>query len=490
MPEVPTPPDARDRPRIGVDEWVAEAEERKERYRGLAGYVQRGWDSLPPAGRLAALIVPAVVFPFIVSSQGNLFRYGLITLIYALLALGLNITVGFAGLLDLGYIAFFGCGAYFYGIMASGHSGNHFQAEIAIPLAMLGAALFGLLLGLSSRRLLGDYLAIVTLFFGQAFVIFVNNADRIHLPFVGTVDITGGSNGLDNIDPINLFGWKITTTRGYYFFSLAALGLIIVLLHFVNTSRIGRAWRALREDPLAAEVMSMPVNRLKILAFVFGAATAGFTGTIFGAVQTGAFPGDYDVGLLITIYAIVILGGLGSLGGVVIAALVINGVPELLRSTSNARWLFYGAIMLAILVWLRPWYRAAVVLAGTIAFGLATHAIVDTLWPRGTAGHLKWTGLFSREIHSWILLPTQPGRIAGWAYFGLIVVALALTMIKGWWRTLALIPAIYLAAFVWENKMIEQVSGATRLILLGALLVVVMNVRPQGFFGTSRVEIV
>jgi ABC-type branched-subunit amino acid transport system permease subunit len=494
LPEgAPEVPDAVDRPRVGTDEWVAQVEGRREARTGLTGAVARGWERLPAPARLAVLLGPFAVFPFI-TNEGNLYRYGLITLVYALLALGLNIVVGFAGLLDLGYVAFFGFGAYLYGIMASGHSGHHLQAEIAIPIVVVASALVGLLLGLTSWRLLGDYLAIVTLFFLQAFVIFVNNANGgpsdFSYPFVGKVDITGGANGLDRIDPLNFFGFKITTTKGYYFYTLIALALLMTMLFFVNSSRTGRAWRALREDPLAAEVMSTPVNRLKLLAFMFGAATAGFTGTIFGAVQSGAFPGDYDVGLLITIYAIVILGGLGSIGGVVIGALIVNGAPELLRSSANARFLFYGVLVLALLIAMRPWYRAAIVLLGTIAFGFAVHAIVGAVWARGTAGHIQGGGAFGRGLEHWVLLPTHPERIAGWAYFALIVAALVLTVVRGWWRVVALIPTLYLASFVWENKLVEQVSGATRLILLGALLVVIMNVRPSGIFGTARVEVV
>jgi ABC-type branched-subunit amino acid transport system permease subunit len=489
----PERPDAVDRPRVGTDEWVAQVEERREAYGGVLGLVNRFWEQVPPPGRLVLLLGPFAIFPF-VTNEGNLFRYGLITLIYALLALGLNIVVGFAGLLDLGYVAFFGFGAYLYGIMASGHSGHHLQAEIAIPIVVVVTALVGLLLGLTSWRLLGDYLAIVTLFFLQAFVIFVNNANGgpsdFSYPLVGRVDLTGGANGLDQIDPLNFFGFKISTTKGYYFYTLIALALLMTMLFFVNSSRTGRAWRALREDPLAAEAMSTPVNRLKLLAFMFGAATAGFSGTIFGAVQAGAFPGDYDVGLLITIYAIVILGGLGSIGGVVIGALIINGAPELLRSSANARFLFYGVLVLAVLIAMRPWYRAAVVLVGTVAFGFAVHAIVAATWSRGTDGHIAGGGRLGDALEHWVLLPTHAGRIAGWAYFALIVAALALTMLRGWWRVVALIPTLYLSAFVWENKLVQQVSGATRLILLGALLVVIMNVRPSGIFGTSRVEVV
>ena len=489
----PERPDAVDRPRVGTDEWVAQAEERREAQRGVLGLINRWWERVPAPGRLALLLGPFAIFP-ILTNEGNLYRYGLITLIYALLALGLNIVVGFAGLLDLGYVAFFGFGAYLYGIMASGHSGHHLQAEIAIPIVVIVTALVGLLLGLTSWRLLGDYLAIVTLFFLQAFVIFVNNANGglndFSYPFVGRVDLTGGANGLDQIDPLNFFGFEISTTQGYYFYTLISLAALMTMLFFVNSSRTGRAWRALREDPLAAEVMSTPVNRLKLLAFAFGAAVAGFSGTIFGAVQAGAFPGDYDVGLLITIYAIVILGGLGSIGGVVIGALIINGAPELLRSSSNARFLFYGVLVLAVLMAMRPWYRAAAALIGTVAFGFAVHAIAAATWSRGTDGHIEGGGRFGDALEHWVLLPTHPGRIAGWAYFGLIVAALVLTLVRGWWRVVVLIPTLYLSAFVWENKLVQQVSGATRLILLGALLVVIMNVRPSGIFGTSRVEVV
>ena len=490
---VPAVPGGVDHPRVGVDEWVASHEGRREAQKGVTGALYRAWDRIPAWGHLVILLGPFAIFPF-VANEGNLFRYGLITILYALLAMGLNVVVGFAGLLDLGYVAFFGFGAYLYGIMASGHSGHHLQAEIAIPIATVVTALVGLLLGLTSWRLLGDYLAIVTLFFLQAFVIFVNNANGgpsdFSYPFVGKVDITGGANGLDQIDPFNLFGYHISTTKQYYFFTLISLAAVMILLYFVNESRTGRAWRALREDPLAAEVMSVPVNRLKLLAFMFGAAIAGYTGTIYGAVQSGAFPGDYDVGLLITIYAIVILGGLGSIGGVVIGALVVNGAPELLRSSENARFLFYGVLLLALFVALRPWYRPVIVLLGTIAFGFVVHAIVGAAWSRGTAGHIDGGGKVGRALEHWVLLPTHVNRIAGWAYFALICAALVLTLVHGWWRTLALIPTLYLVAFVWENELVQQVSGATRLILLGALLVVIMNVRPAGIFGTSRVEIV
>jgi ABC-type branched-subunit amino acid transport system permease subunit len=485
-PDLPERPDAA-QPRIGVDEWVASVEGRRERYTGFSGIVRRSWESLPPAGRLAIFIVPAAFFP-LVASSGDLFRYGVFTLIYALLALGLNTVVGFAGVLDLGYIAFFGFGAYGYGILASPQFDNHLQAEVAMPIMVVSAALLGLLVGLTSRRLLGDYLAIVTLFFGQAFVVFVNNANAIKFPHFGYADLTGSTNGINNIDPLNFFGYKVRTTAGYFYVALIAFGLIATILHLVSESRTGRAWRALREDPLAAEVMSIPVNRLKLLAFVFGAAVAGFTGTIYAALITGAFPGDYDIGLLITIYAVVILGGAGSLAGVVLGAIVVNIVPELLRSSTNAHWLFYGAIVLALCLKLRPWYRLASVLAGVVAFGFVVRVISEAVWSRGTAGS-GGGGFIARVIDHWVLMPSNPQTIANVGYVVLIGLIMVATQLRGIWRSVILVPILYLASFTWENRLIFEVSGATRLILLGALLVVLMNARPQGLLGTARVEI-
>jgi len=487
-PDVPAPPDALDRPRIGVDEWVAQVEGRRERYTGLRGAVERWWERTPIVARVLVLAAPAAAFPYL-TSEGNVFRYGLFTLVYALLAVGLNIVVCFAGLLDLGYVAFFGFGAYFYAILASPQFGNHWQAEAAIPVVVVATALTGLVVGLSSRRLLGDYLAIVTLFFGQAFVVFVNNANRINFPFAGHVDLTGGSNGLPNIDPFNFFGYKLESTRQQYYLLLISIALVLVLLYWVHDSRTGRAWRALREDPLAAEAMSIPVNRLKLLAFVFGAATAGFTGAIYGTIATAALPGDYDVGLLITIYAIMILGGFGSIMGIVVGAVVVSSVPELLRSSANARPLFYGAILLALLVKVRPWPRLVAVLGGLVAFGFAAHAIASAAYPRLVHGHAIGSGVFAHAMNHWMLLPSHHEKIADVAYVFLIAAVVIVPQLGRLWRTVLIPPLLYLVMFVWENLLLEQIGGATRLILLGALLVALMNARPQGLFGNAYVEI-
>jgi branched-chain amino acid transport system permease protein len=485
FPAVPEGVETTAAPRIGVDEWVASAEGR----RAEVGPVARAWRRTPAIGRLAIFVIPAIAFPFLVNT-GDIYRYGVITLIYAILALGLYITVGFAGLLDLGFIAFFGFGAYGYGVLASSHSGHHWQAELAVPLVVGATALLGVLVGLPSRRLVGDYLAIVTLFFGQAFVIFVNNANRIDFPLLGHTNLTGGSAGIDGIDAMFFFGWKADTTREYYFLALGTFVLVITVSYLVNTSRTGRGWRALREDSLAAEAMSIPTRRLKLMAFGFGAAIAGLVGCIYGSVQTGAFPGDYDVGLLITIYAILILGGLGSLEGVVLAALIVNGVPELLRNPDNGRWVFYGAIIIALLFVIRPLWKLAALFAGLVVFGFVVHAIGDLVWDRGTAGTPVGSGRLAEWASDWVLLPQNPTQIANWCYIALIAAIIVVARLKGTWRLVALVPTLYLAAFVWENLLLENIVGPTRLILLGATLVILMNARPQGLFGQPRVEIV
>jgi branched-chain amino acid transport system permease protein len=406
-----------------------------------------------------------------------------------MLAIGLNIVVGFAGLLDLGYVAFFGCGAYTYAILASPQFGNHWQAEFAIPIVVIFTAFIGLLVGLPSRRLVGDYLAILTLFFGQAFVVFVNNANRINFPFFGHVDLTGGSNGIASIDPFNFFGYKVSSTRQQYFLLLIAISLLLVALAFINESRTGRAWRALREDPLAAEAMSIPVNRLKLLAFTFGAGTAGLVGAIYATIATAALPGDYDVGLLITIYAIMILGGFGSLMGIVAGAIIVSSVPELLRASTNARPLFYGTILVILLVKIRPWRRLAFVFAELIALGFAIHAIADAAYPRLTDGNAIGSGVFARALDHWMLFPTDVKNIANVVYILLVAAIVVYPQLKGIWRTVLLPPLLYAVMFVWENLLLVQINGATRLILLGALLVALMNARPQGLFGKAYVEI-
>ncbi len=476
-----------DKPRVGVDDWVASVQDRREQRSGLAGLARRVDDVVPAWARLALFAVVAASLPLWMD-RGDLFAYGIFTLVYVLLGLGLNVVVGYAGLLDLGYVALFGFGAYSYALLSSEHYGIHWPSAVSIPLVVVATALLGLLLGLPSRRLLGDYLAIVTLFFGQAFVVFVNAAN----PTVRGKGLTGGPNGIADIDPNDLFGYELTTRRQQYWFILAIVLLVLVGLHFLSESRTGRAWRALREDPLAAEAMSMPVNRLKLKAFALGAGIAGLTGCVFAAVLTAVTSGNFALPILITIYAIVVLGGIGSLTGVVVGAIVINVSFQFLapeNPQNNARILFYLVIVLLLMLSMRPLWRLAVVLAGTVAFGLAAHVLAEAISPSWTAGAVVEGGRFAGLISDWVIIPSGHDRFANGAYIALIVAILAVTRIRGVWRTLSLVPTVYLAAVVWETSFVEQPAVA-RWILFGALLVFLMTVRPQGLLGTPRVEIV
>jgi branched-chain amino acid transport system permease protein len=475
-------------PRVGVDEWVAHVEDRRERHAGLAGLAQRVIGSIPPAARLAIFAAAAATLPLWMG-RGDLFSYGIFTLLYALLGLGLNVVVGYAGLLDLGYVAFFGFGAYFYAELSSEHYGIHWPALVSIPLVVVATALLGLILGLSSRRLLGDYLAIVTLFFGQAFVVFVNVGN----PTVAGKGLTGGPNGIADIDPIDLFGYELTSRTQQFYFLLVAVVVVLAGLHLLSESRTGRAWRALREDPLAAETMTIPVKRLKLMAFAFGAGIAGLAGCIFGSVLTAVTAGNFDLPLLITIYAVVILGGLGSLTGVVLGAIVINVSFQFLapeNPQNNARLLFYAVILVLLLLTVRPLWRVGAVVVATIGLGIVTQLLVEAVAPSWSGGPVVEGGRFAGVIDDWVVI-SEPGhgRLGSWAYIALVVAILILTQLRAWHRTVFIVPVVYLGAVVWENSFVEQPAVA-RWILFGALLVGLMTVRPQGLLGTPRVEIV
>ncbi len=218
-----------------------------------------------------------------------------------------------------------------------------------IPLVVIIGAVAGFLVGLPSRRLVGDYLAIVTLFFLFLFLTVATNGDQIwgH-------DITGGANGILNIDPFEIFGQALAVEHegafavGYLYVGLAIFAVVYAALHFVNDSRTGRAWRSLREDSLAAEAMGMPVNLLKLMAFSFGAAVAALSGTLFAALNASTFPLTFSFPLLITVYTMVILGGQGNLPGVVVGAVIVSVLLELLRDAEDARVLLYAFIVVAM----------------------------------------------------------------------------------------------------------------------------------------------
>ena len=473
--------------RIGTDEWVEQQELRTEYYTGLTGPARRAFDRVGPGPRFFVFLAICALFPFLTDSP-FLHRVGVNVLLFALLALGLNIVVGWAGLLDLGYVAFYGFGAYMYAWLSSNHFDIDLPTELTIPIVVTAAALLGLLLGLPSWRLVGDYLAITTLFFAQIFVELTLNLDRVNLPWrEEPLDLTGGPNGIPGLEPMRIFTIDFHTTKDYYFLLLFLLALVMVGLYYVNESRTGRGWRASREDPLAAELMTTPVNRLKLLAFAMGAAIAGLSGSIFAAVQTGVFPQNFEVVLLIMISAALILGGAGSISGAILGAIIVASVPEILRTPENARFLFYAAAIAVLVATVRPWQRLAVVVAAVVAFGAIVYQVVALAWPEGVEGELSG-GTFSGLLESWMVVPGENQELIGNIAFVLLVAAvLTLTQLRGDARLVLLVPTLYLASFVWENRLINQPS-VTRQLLFGAILVAMMTRRPHGLLGTPRVE--
>jgi branched-chain amino acid transport system permease protein len=475
-------------PGIGRDEWVARSEERRQR-KGFFGPGADAFMRLPWWVRWGMFVVFVALIPLIFPS-GYVRRVAFDTLLYMLLALGLNVVVGWGGLLDLGYVAFYGFGAYMYAWLDSSQFHIHLPSLLTIPIVVVATSILGFLVGLPSRRLSGDYLAIVTLFFLQAFLVLVINGNSLF-----GVNFTNGSNGIAALDPLHMFGHDLPVAHAgifnvwYLYVALAFFVVVLVALRFVNDSRTGRAWRALREDPLAAELMSMPVNRLKLMAFAFGAATAGLTGTLFASLNAGVFPANFFLPLLITIYAMVILGGAGSQAGVVLGAVLVNVLLEVLRSPQHSRWVFYVVVLAALLAFVRPWRWLAAVVLGTLAFGFVVRACAHAIDPSWTGGATQGSDSVGRLIGHWVAVPTTLGSGKAIAYVALIAMVLALTTLKGTARMLFMIPTLYMGAFVWENVLAEK-PEVTRFILLGALLVGVMTTRPQGILGTSRVEIV
>ncbi|HEX6301101.1 MAG TPA: branched-chain amino acid ABC transporter permease [Acidimicrobiia bacterium] len=468
---------------IGVDRWVAESEDREERYSGWTAPVRRLIDKVPSGWRLAVFLAVVALYPLLVSPAG--IRIGITVLLLALLALGLNVVVGWAGLLDLGYVAFYGFGAYFYAIVSSDQIGVHWPTWVTIPVIVAATAVLGALLSLPSRRLVGDYLAIMTLFFTQIFVEVVVNFER--LPGVET-DLTGGPNGIPGVEPWVLFGFEFNTFNRNFYLLLFLLGLLIVGLRNIDDSRTGRAWRALREDTLAAEHMTTPVNRLKMLAFMVGAAIAGLTGTIFASVQVGVFPNNFLLTFLITIYAALILGGLGSITGVVLGAIAVAFTPEILRNPGVAGWLLYLGLVVFLVVVLKRWARIVSVVSGLVAFGYLVRGLALAIWDESILGTPNDT-FVSRMVDGWVLiLGEHQDVISNYAFVLAVALLLGVIATKGWWKSALLIPTVYLGILVWENKLALQPS-VTRQLLFGGVLVVMMAVRPQGILGIRRVEI-
>ena len=306
--------------------------------------------------KIIAFFVAALgllVLPLLLQSFGNAWvRIADMALLFVLLSLGLNIVVGYAGLLDLGYVAFFAIGAYMFGLASSPHltdtfpalaqaypQGLHMSIWIVVPLGAALAGFFGVLLGAPTLRLRGDYLAIVTLGFGEIIRVFMNNLDQ---PF----NITNGPKGISQIDSLQLFGvnlgkkmmigdFELASVTLYYYLFLFLVVVSVVVCHRLELSRVGRAWMAIREDEIAAKAMGINTRNLKLLAFGMGATFGGISGAMFAAFQGFISPESFTLMESVMIVAMVVLGGVGHLPGVILGAVLLSALPEVLRYVAS-----------------------------------------------------------------------------------------------------------------------------------------------------------
>jgi branched-chain amino acid transport system permease protein len=483
-------------PKIGTDEWVSQVDQRRRQQHPLLAALRAGWGKLPRPIQIALLLAPPALLPLATENTYVLQVMAFVWL-YATLATGLNVVVGYTGMLDLGYVAFFGLGGYAYAMLASPHFGLHLPTWVALPVVALITVGAGVLLGMPSLRLTGDYLAIVTLGFGQIFVNLTSVMNRVQVPWAAEpVNVTGGPNGIPNLDRLALFGLEASAVRDYYYVLLGTLAVVILVVFHLNQSRLGRAWRAIREDALAAEAMGIPTRQLRLLSFAIGAGIAGGCGALFAAMQQGVFPSNFDVALLITLYAMVVLGGVGSLPGMIAGALVITILPEVLRpgqqiaGTELNALIFYGGVLAFLAVIIRPRWQLVAILVAVIIGGLALKAGIGIVAPGVLEPQATGEGLTAVMQH-WLAIPdgrriaTQWGNTLFFLGIGLIV---ALTRLPKWVRPVLLGVVVYCLAFVWETRLSQEPS-TTRLLLVGAILVILMNYRPQGLFGQRRVEV-
>ena len=290
---------------------------------------------------LVVVCVVAVAFPFVFSIyQTNIM---ITAMIYVLLGLGLNIVVGVAGLLDLGYAAFYCVGAYSYALL-NYHFGFGFWTVLLIGAGL--AALFGIILGFPVLRLRGDYLAIVTLGFGEIIRLIMENWNEFSF----------GPSGIANIPRPGFFGIEMNIEQAtiYIYFLMIALSLFtIFVVNRLQNSRIGRAWIALREDEVACQAMGIDKRKTKLMAFSLGATWAGFAGVVFAAKTTFINPASFTLWESINILCVVVLGGMGSIVGVIVGAFILILLPEYLRFLSEYRILAFGAILVLMMVF-RP----------------------------------------------------------------------------------------------------------------------------------------
>ncbi len=288
-------------------------------------------------GVVLLLLLPLILGTYLTEVVDNI---GL----FIMMGLGLNIVVGFAGLLDLGYVAFFAIGAYVMGILTSAGSLGiaHMSFWLALPIAVLVAVLFGMTLGIPVLRMRGDYLAIVTLGFGE--IIRVLATSDLLKSYIG------GAQGILQIAKPNFFGFTMVQPQHFYYLILAGVGLAIFVSSRLRDARLGRQWMALREDEDVAEAMGINLVATKLLAFGIGAGFSGLAGAIFATRLSSIFPHSFNLLISINVLSLIIVGGIGSLPGVVVGALALVGLPELLREFAEYRLLLYGALLIAMMV--------------------------------------------------------------------------------------------------------------------------------------------
>jgi branched-chain amino acid transport system permease protein len=284
---------------------------------------------------LIPLAVGLLVWPLLGASNYWV-NVAVVVLSYVVLGLGLNIVVGFAGLLDLGYVAFYAVGAYIGAILITQFGWNIW---LCIPVAGITAALFGVLIGAPTLRLRGDYLAIVTIGFGEITRITINNL----------TGLTGGPNGVFGIPKPQILGVSFTEPIYFYYLLLALAGVAVLLSQRLLFSRIGRAWTYLREDELAARVMGVNAARFKLMAFAFGAFWAGIAGAIFSSRIGIAAPESFTFLESILIVVIVVIGGMGSIPGVIAGATAMILIPEILRPLLTYRFLIFGIVLILVM---------------------------------------------------------------------------------------------------------------------------------------------
>lgn len=304
-----------------------------------------------PRVQATLLISLLLVLPFVVALGGQAWlRIVNFAILYIFLALGLNIVVGLAGLLDLGYIAFYAVGAYTYALLASGHFALHWPFWAILPLGALLACLFGMLLGAPTLRLRGDYLAIVTLGFGEIIRIFLNNLNT-------PVNITNGPKGISGIDPFaigsfrfsgntEIFGLTLSGPHKYYYLLVLLAAMVVFINLRLQDSRIGRAWQAIREDEIAAKAVGINTRNVKLLAFAMGASFGGIAGGTFAAMQGFVSPESFSLIESIMVLAMVVLGGMGHIPGVILGAVLLSILPEVLRySLVPLQNLLFGQVL-------------------------------------------------------------------------------------------------------------------------------------------------